>query len=71
MEQKKKENLWQTLKYVLLSISAGVIQLVVFTILNEFVFKDGEYGPSYFIALTMSVVYNFTLNPFLFGGAKR
>lgn len=62
MKVKNKETLWQTLKYLLLSISAGVIQLGSFTILNEFVFKDGEYGPSYFIALTLSVVYNFTLN---------
>ena len=62
MEDKKKETLGQTLKYLLLSISAGVIQLGSFTILNEFVFKDGEYGPSYFIALVLSVVYNFTLN---------
>ena len=62
MQQKAKESMWQSLKYLLLSISAGVIQIAVFTPLNEFVFKDGEYGPSYFIALLISVIYNFTLN---------
>lgn len=62
MHEKTKQNLWQTLKYLLLSISAGAIQIAVFTPLNEFVFKDGDYGPSYFIALTASVVWNFTLN---------
>lgn len=62
MQQKAKESIWQSLKYLLLSISAGVIQIAVFTPLNEFVFKDGEYGPSYFIALLISVIYNFTLN---------
>ena len=66
MENKlsKKENIWQAIKFVLFSISAGVIQLVSFTILNEFIIRDvnHEYGWSYFIALTLSVLWNFTLN---------
>lgn len=60
----KKENFWQAAKFVLFSISAGVIQLVSFTLLNELIIKDigNKYGWSYFIALTLSVIWNFTLN---------
>ena len=59
-----KENAWQAIKFVLFSISAGVIQLVAFTLLNELIIKDvgSKYGWSYFIALTLSVLWNFTLN---------
>ena len=59
----KKEWL-QVLKFVLFSISAGVIQFVSFTILNEWVIRDvgSKYGWSYFIALTLSVLWNFTFN---------
>ena len=48
----KNSNFWQALKFLLFSISAGVIQIVSFTILNEFVFvfeRGVEYGWSYFI----------------------
>lgn len=60
----KKQELWQALKFVLFSASAGVIQIVSFTILNEFIIKDTsmEYGWSYFIALILSVLWNFTFN---------
>lgn len=60
------------IKFLLFSISAGVIQLGSFTILNEFVRLDrftsldellgNDYGLSYFIALVLSVLWNFTLN---------
>lgn len=61
----EKQNFWQALKFLLFSISAGVIQIVSFTILNEFVFvfeKGVEYGWSYFISLALSVLWNFTFN---------
>ena len=61
----KNSNLWQAIKFTLFSISAGVIQTVAFTILNEFIFvfeKGNEYGVSYFIALFLSVLWNFTFN---------
>jgi len=68
----KKQNVWMAIKFVLFSISAGVIQLGSFTILNEFVHLDkftsldellgNDYGLSYFIALVLSVLWNFTLN---------
>lgn len=61
----KNSNIWQIIKFTLFSISAGIIQTVSFTILNEFVFvfeKGNEYGLSYFIALFLSVLWNFTFN---------
>jgi putative flippase GtrA len=48
------------IKFVLFSISAGVIQLITFTILNELF--DIIYWPAYLTALTLSVLWNFTLN---------
>ena len=64
MEQKTKSNIWQILKFTFFSFSAGVIQIVAFTILNEFIIRDTnmEYGWSYFIALILSVLWNFTFN---------
>jgi len=60
-----KENLIQTIKYTLFAASAGAIQIGAFTILTELgVFRDADkpYGPSYFIALALSVLWNFTFN---------
>lgn len=59
MSNKKKE-LIRTLKFVLFSISAGVIQIVSFTLLNEL--SPLSYWPCYLISLVLSVVYNFTVN---------
>lgn len=56
----KKENGIQVLKFVLFSISAGVIETVAFTLLNELV--KWPYWPCYLIALVLSVLWNFTLN---------
>ena len=64
----KKENLVTGLKFFLFSVSAGVIETLAFTLLSEFVFHDAGtdgnpvYGWSYFIALALSVLWNFTLN---------
>lgn len=64
MSKKTKETLWQSFKFLLFSISAGIIQIVSFTILSLWVFKDTEnlFGWSHFIALMLSVVWNFTFN---------
>ncbi len=51
---------WQFLKFTLFSISAGLIQAISFTLLNET--TGFPYWPSYLIALTLSVVWNFTFN---------
>lgn len=56
----KKENFIQGLKFLLFSISAGVIEIVADTICLE-LFKLPTWL-SYFIALTLSVLWNFTLN---------
>jgi len=55
-----KKELWRMLKFTLFSISAGVIEFSVFTLLNETLHLD--YWVSYLIALVLSVVWNFTLN---------
>lgn len=59
--KKDHKELWRTIKFILFSCSAGLIQIGSFTLLNEFVFK-GHYWPSYLIALILSVIWNFTLN---------
>ncbi len=56
----KKENIIHMVKFTLFSISAGIIQVISFTILNEF--TKMAYWPAYLIALTLSVLWNFTLN---------
>ena len=35
MDQNKKKELWRVVKFVLFSASAGIIQIGVFTLLNE------------------------------------
>ncbi|MBO2527356.1 MAG: GtrA family protein [Clostridiales bacterium] len=60
MNAEKKKELLRSLKFLLFSISAGVIQIGTFTLLNELLHLD--YWVSYLIALVLSVVWNFTLN---------
>ena len=48
------------IKFTLFSISAGLIEMVSFTLLNEL--TGWSYWPCYLIALVLSVVWNFTLN---------
>lgn len=55
-----KKELLRAIKFLLFSISAGVIQIVSFTLLNELI--GWSYWPSYLISLTLSVLWNFTLN---------
>lgn len=47
-------------KFVLFSASAGLIQIGLFTLLNEL--AGWSYWPCYLLALIASVVWNFTLN---------
>lgn len=56
----KKKEFWRTVKFVLFSASAGIIEIVVFTLLNEF--ARLAYWPCYLTALVLSVLWNFTLN---------
>ena len=48
------------LKFTLFSISAGLIEIITFTLLNEIFHLP--YWLSYLIALVLSVLWNFTLN---------
>ena len=59
MSNKKKEII-RTIKFVLFSASAGIIQIVSFTLLTEF--SGLSYWPCYLISLVLSVLYNFTIN---------
>lgn len=60
MKKSSHKELMRSLKFLLFSISAGVIQLGAFTLLNEL--TAWSYWPCYLIALVLSVVWNFTLN---------
>lgn len=55
-----KKELVRTAKFVFFSISAGLIQILSFTLMEE-VFHVVHWL-SYLTALTMSVLWNFTLN---------
>ncbi len=55
-----KKELWRSVKFLLFSISAGVIQIGSFTLLNELTALP-EWT-SYLISLVLSVVWNFTFN---------
>lgn len=56
----KKKELVRTVKFVLFSMSAGLIQMGSFTLMNE-VFH-WPYWVCYLIALVLSVIWNFTFN---------
>ena len=55
-----KSEFIRTLKFTLFSASAGIIQMVSFTLLNELL--SVSYWVAYLISLILSVLWNFTLN---------
>ncbi len=55
-----KENAAQVIKFVLFSASAGIIQAITFALMHEL--TSLPYTPCYLTALTLSVLWNFTLN---------
>lgn len=57
---KNKKEFLRTVKFTLFSISAGVIEIGLFTLLDEFTKLD--YWICYLVALVASVIWNFTLN---------
>ena len=63
MRIKDNKELWRSVKFLLFSCSAGLIQIGSFTLLNELL-GDPEryYWICYLIALVLSVIWNFTLN---------
>ena len=54
------KELVRSLKFFLFSVSAGIIEIIAFSILNEL--SNWSYWPCYLIALVLSVLWNFTLN---------
>lgn len=56
----KKSDALQAVKFALFSASAGIIQVLSFTLLNEV--AKMQYWPAYLIALVLSIVWNFTFN---------
>ena len=57
---KDKKELIRKIKFTLFSISAGIIEIVLFTILEKF--TNFSYWLCYLPALVASVLWNFTLN---------
>ncbi len=60
LNSEKKKELIRAVKFTFFSISAGLVEILVFTLLSEVV--KLPYWPAYLIALVCSVVYNFTVN---------
>lgn len=60
MEKNQRKEIWRTVKFVLFSISAGVIQMGSFALLYNYF--EITYWISYLVALVLSVLWNFTLN---------
>jgi putative flippase GtrA len=60
MEKKQNKEIWRSIKFVLFSISAGVIQIASFALLYDLFHVT--YWISYLTALILSVLWNFTLN---------
>lgn len=60
MEAGKKKELFRMIFFTLFSISAGLVEIGVFSLLE--LFTNLKYWPCYLIALIFSVLWNFTLN---------
>lgn len=56
----KSKEFFRTVKFVLFSASAGIIQMGSFALMNELL--QWDYWLSYLIALVLSVLWNFTFN---------
>lgn len=56
----KKDHWSHVIKFTLFSISAGIIQIASFTLMNELLHMRESIA--YLIALVLSVLWNFTLN---------
>lgn len=55
-----RKEILRSLKFLLISLSAGIIEILAFSLLNEL--TAWSYWPCYLIALVLSVLWNFTLN---------
>ena len=69
-EKNNKREIVRAIKFVLISISAGIVEIAVFALLNEF--TGLKYWPCYLTALIASVLWNFTINRrYTFKSAKN
>ncbi len=60
LNKKKKQETMRAVKFGLFSVSAGIIEIIVFTAMTQL--TDLKYWPCYLAALVCSVIWNFTLN---------
>lgn len=60
MDKQKRQEILRFIKFTLFSLSAGIIEILVFTLLNEL--TPWGYWACYLPALVLSVVWNYTLN---------
>lgn len=60
MTDTKKKEIIRAVKFTFFSISAGLIEMAAFALLEWL--TPWPYWPNYLIALVLSVVWNFTLN---------
>ncbi len=62
MDIQKKKELIRAVKFFLFSVSAGVIQITSFALLDWLLPDKSYYVLKSYIALTLSVLWNFTFN---------
>ena len=55
-----KKQIIQFFKFTMFSVSAGVVQVGAFTLLNELL--TWRYWPAYLVSLLLSIIWNFTFN---------
>lgn len=60
MASEKRKEILRFIKFALFSVSAGIIEFLSFTLLNEL--TSWGYWACYLPALVLSVVWNYTLN---------
>ncbi len=60
LNKKTRKEAMRAVKFGLFSVSAGIIEILVFTLLERA--TDFSYWPCYLTALICSVIWNFTLN---------
>lgn len=56
----RNKEIFRAIKFATISISAGIIQVLTFTLLNEII--KFTYWPAYLISLVLSILWNFTIN---------
>jgi putative flippase GtrA len=60
LNKTRKKEAFRAGKFVLFSVSAGIVEFIVFTLME--VLTDFPYWPCYLTALICSVIWNFTMN---------